>query len=390
MWGWLKKKFGDESQASAENKSTESSEATAADVAPENAASSPETSHDSKSDGSVISVDASHDEKPAEPVMAQGDSSHAATALAATVGASTAVQEEKKSWFDKLKTGLSATRNKLGLQTIFASKLDEDTLEQLEAQLLMADCGMPATQHLLDDLRRRWKQAGGEGDPRAMLVDALAELLKPLEQPFPERSETPFVVMIAGVNGAGKTTSIGKLAKHLQQSGASVLLAAGDTFRAAAREQLAIWGERNNVTVVQQAGGDPAAVMFDAVSAGKARSVDVVMCDTAGRLPTQLHLMDELKKAKRVIGKAMDGAPHEMLLVLDGTTGQNALTQVKAFDEALQLTGLIMTKLDGSAKGGVICAIAKERPVPLRFIGVGEGIDDLRPFSAREFAEAMV
>jgi fused signal recognition particle receptor len=223
-----------------------------------------------------------------------------------------------------------------------------------------------------------------------MLVDALADLLKPLEQSFPERTEKPFVVMIAGVNGAGKTTSIGKLAKHLQQSGASVLLAAGDTFRAAAREQLAIWGERNNVTVVQQAGGDPAAVMFDAVSAGKARNIDVVMCDTAGRLPTQLHLMDELKKAKRVIGKAMDGAPHETLLVLDGTTGQNALMQVKAFDEALQLTGLIMTKLDGSAKGGVICAIAKERPVPLRFIGVGEGIDDLRPFSAREFAEALV
>ncbi|MGL5003124.1 MAG: signal recognition particle-docking protein FtsY [Casimicrobium sp.] len=300
------------------------------------------------------------------------------------------IVEEKKSWLDKLKSGLAVTRNKLGLNVLFAGTLDEDTLEQLESQLLMADCGMQATQHLLDDLRKRWKQAGGEGDPRKMLVDALTDLLKPLEQPFPERAEKPFVVMIAGVNGAGKTTSIGKLAKHLQQSGASVLLAAGDTFRAAAREQLAIWGERNNVTVVQQAGGDPAAVMFDAVSAGKARGIDVVMCDTAGRLPTQLNLMDELKKAKRVISKAMDGAPHETLLVLDGTTGQNALMQVKAFDEALQLTGLIMTKLDGSAKGGVICAIAKERPVPLRFIGVGEGIDDLRPFSAREFAEALV
>jgi fused signal recognition particle receptor len=302
----------------------------------------------------------------------------------------TSAIEEKKSWLDKLKSGLAVTRNKLGLNVLFAGKLDEETLEQLESQLLMADCGMPATQHLLDDLRKRWKQAGGEGDPRAMLVDALADLLKPLEQAFPERMGKPFVVMIAGVNGAGKTTSIGKLAKHLQQSGASVLLAAGDTFRAAAREQLAIWGERNNVTVVQQAGGDPAAVMFDAVNAGKARGIDVVMCDTAGRLPTQLNLMDELKKAKRVIGKAMDGAPHETLLVLDGTTGQNAIMQVKAFDEALQLTGLIMTKLDGSAKGGVICAIAKERPVPLRFIGVGEGIDDLRPFSAREFAEALV
>ena len=300
------------------------------------------------------------------------------------------VAEEKKGWLDKLKTGLTATRNKLGLNVLFAGKLDEETLEQLEAQLLMADCGMPATQHLLDDLRKRWKAAGGEGDPRAMLVDALTELLKPLEQPFAVAKEAPFVIMIAGVNGAGKTTSIGKLAKYLQGQGASVLLAAGDTFRAAAREQLAIWGERNNVTVIQQAGGDPAAVMFDAVAAGKARGTDVVMCDTAGRLPTQLNLMEELKKSKRVIGKAMAGAPHEILLVLDGTTGQNAIAQVKAFDDALGLTGLVMTKLDGSAKGGVICAIAKERPIALRFIGVGEGIDDLRPFVAREFAEALV
>ena len=298
--------------------------------------------------------------------------------------------EAKKGWLDKLKSGLTATRNKLGLNVLFAGKLDEDTLEQLESQLLMADCGMAATQHLLEDLRKRWKQAGGEGDPRAMLVDALTDLLKPLEQPFKVAEEAPFVIMIAGVNGAGKTTSIGKLAKYLQGQGASVLLAAGDTFRAAAREQLTIWGERNNVTVIQQAGGDPAAVMFDAVSAGKARGTDVVMCDTAGRLPTQLHLMDELKKAKRVIGKAMDSAPHEVLLVLDGTTGQNALAQVKAFDDALGLSGLIMTKLDGSAKGGVICAIAKERPIALRFIGVGEGIDDLQPFVAREFAEALV
>jgi fused signal recognition particle receptor len=299
-------------------------------------------------------------------------------------------QPEKKGWLDKLKSGLSATRNKLGLNVLFAGKLDEETLEQLEAQLLMADCGMPATQHLLADLRKRWKQAGGSGDPRAMLVDALADLLAPLEQPFTVAEQGPYVMMIAGVNGAGKTTSIGKLAKYLQGRGASVLLAAGDTFRAAAREQLAIWGERNNVSVIQQAGGDPAAVMFDAVTAGKARGTDVVMCDTAGRLPTQLNLMDELKKVKRVIGKAMDGAPHEVLLVLDGTTGQNAIAQVKAFDDALGLTGLIMTKLDGSAKGGVICAIAKERPIALRFIGVGEGIEDLRPFVAREFAEALV
>ena len=312
------------------------------------------------------------------------------SAETANVPAIVVTQPEKKGWLDKLKSGLSATRDKLGLNVLFAGKLDEETLEQLEAQLLMADCGMPATQHLLVDLRKRWKQAGGSGDPRAMLVDALADLLAPLEQPFTVAEQGPYVMMIAGVNGAGKTTSIGKLAKYLQGRGASVLLAAGDTFRAAAREQLAIWGERNNVSVIQQAGGDPAAVMFDAVTAGKARGTDVVMCDTAGRLPTQLNLMDELKKVKRVIGKAMDGAPHEVLLVLDGTTGQNAIAQVKAFDDALGLTGLIMTKLDGSAKGGVICAIAKERPIALRFIGVGEGIEDLRPFVAREFAEALV
>jgi fused signal recognition particle receptor len=382
MWGWLKKKFGDESPALTEDKLTEPAALSNDASIKEATTTTDKATLDAKHVESIVST--------FETLTTQPEPTAATNVLPVPVVASQASLEEKKGWFDKLKTGLSATRNKLGLQAIFASKLDEDTLEQLEAQLLMADCGMPATQHLLDDLRKRWKQAGGEGDPRAMLVDALADLLKPLEQPFPERNESPFVVMIAGVNGAGKTTSIGKLAKHLQQSGASVLLAAGDTFRAAAREQLAIWGERNNVTVIQQAGGDPAAVMFDAVNAGKARGIDVVMCDTAGRLPTQLNLMDELKKAKRVIGKAMDGAPHETLLVLDGTTGQNALMQVKAFDEALQLTGLIMTKLDGSAKGGVICAIAKERPVPLRFIGVGEGIDDLRPFSAREFAEALV
>ena len=358
MWGWFKKKTNTDS------------------VAP------------LVSDGPVASKAST---PPVEPVT---DVTQVAADIAPTptidVPAITIEIEEKKGWLDKLKGGLSATRNKLGLHVLFAGKLDEDTLEQLESQLLMADCGMPATQHLLADLRKRWKAAGGAGDPRAMLVDALAELLQPLERPFAIANETPYVIMIAGVNGAGKTTSIGKLAKFLQKEGASVLLAAGDTFRAAAREQLTIWGERNNVTVIQQEGGDPAAVMFDAVNAGKARNIDVVMCDTAGRLPTQLNLMDELKKAKRVIGKAMPGAPHETLLVLDGTTGQNALMQVKAFDEAITLTGLVMTKLDGSAKGGVICAIAKERPVPLRFIGVGEGIDDLRPFSARDFAEAMV
>jgi fused signal recognition particle receptor len=196
--------------------------------------------------------------------------------------------------------------------------------------------------------------------------------------------------MIAGVNGSGKTTSIGKLAHWLQAQGKSVLLAAGDTFRAAAREQLVTWGARNAVPVIAQDSGDPGAVVFDALSAARARNVDVVIADTAGRLPTQLHLMEEIKKVKRVAAKALEGAPHEVLLVLDANTGQNSLAQVKAFDDALGLTGLILTKLDGTAKGGVVCAIAAEKPVPLLFVGVGEGIDDLRPFAAREFAEALV
>ncbi|MCS6997279.1 MAG: signal recognition particle-docking protein FtsY [Casimicrobiaceae bacterium] len=322
---------------------------------------------------------------PAElPLPSEG----AAVAQTPAAAGGSAVE---RSWLARLKEGLAATRDKLGLTALLTRGLDEATLEALETQLLMADCGMAATQHLLEDLRRRWKSSGGRIEPRQLLVEALTDLLAPLERRFVVDAEaSPYVIMISGVNGAGKTTSIGKLAKLLQSEGASVLLAAGDTFRAAAREQLAIWGERNNVAVIQQQGGDPSAVMFDAVNAGRARGIDVVICDTAGRLPTQLHLMEELKKAKRAIAKAHSGAPHEILLVLDGTTGQNALAQVKAFDEALALTGLIMTKLDGSAKGGAICAIAKERPVPLCFIGVGEGIDDLRPFSARAFAEALV
>jgi fused signal recognition particle receptor len=222
------------------------------------------------------------------------------------------------------------------------------------------------------------------------LKEAIAALLSPLERALDLAAAKPLVIMIAGVNGSGKTTSIGKLAKWLQSQGKSVLLAAGDTFRAAAREQLVAWGARNGVPVIAQESGDPGAVVFDALSAARARNVDVVIADTAGRLPTQLHLMEEIKKVRRVAGKAIDGAPHEVLLVLDANTGQNSLAQVKAFDAALGLTGLVLTKLDGTAKGGVVCAIAKEKPVPLVFVGVGEGIDDLRPFAARDFAEALI
>jgi fused signal recognition particle receptor len=301
--------------------------------------------------------------------------------------------DERKPWTERLTAGLARSREQLAgaLGGVFSRrKLDEETLEELETALLTADVGVAATQHLLADLSVRWKRAGGDGDPKALLKAALVDLIAPLERPLVVGSARPFVIMLAGVNGAGKTTSIGKLARLFRGEGRSVLLAAGDTFRAAAREQLAVWGERNGVVVISQAGGDPGAVMFDAIAAAKARAIDVVLADTAGRLPTQLQLMEEIRKVQRVIRKADPGAPHETLLVLDANTGQNTLAQVKAFDDALGLTGLVLTKLDGSAKGGVVAAIAKERPIPLRYIGVGEGLDDLKPFIASDFVDALV
>ena len=268
--------------------------------------------------------------------------------------------------------------------------LDDEALEELESALLLADVGVEATAHLLDELRSRYRRAGGDADPRALLRDAFADLVRPLEAEVTISAIRPFVIMLAGVNGAGKTTSIGKLAKWLQARDLSVLLAAGDTFRAAAREQLSKWGERNGVAVIQQASGDPAAVMFDAVTAARARDADVVLADTAGRLPTQANLMEELRKIKRVLAKAREGAPDEVWLVLDANTGQNGLAQVRAFDAAVGLTGLILTKLDGSAKGGIVAAIARQHPIPLKFIGVGERLDDLRPFRADEFVDALL
>jgi fused signal recognition particle receptor len=299
----------------------------------------------------------------------------------------------KPSWSERLKAGLGLSRQKLAgaLTGVFVRrKLDEESLAALEDALISGDVGIDATEHLIADLKARWRRAGEDADPRAELAGAMVDLISPLEKPLVIGAERPFVIMLTGVNGAGKTTSIGKLAKWLQQQNLTVLLAAGDTFRAAAREQLAVWGERNGVAVIQQASGDAASVMFDAVDAAKARGIDVVLADTAGRLPTQAHLMDELRKVKRVLGRSLPGAPHEILLVLDANTGQNGLAQVKAFDTAVGLTGLIVTKLDGSAKGGVVAAIAKQHPVPLRFVGVGEGVDDLRPFAAREFVEALL
>ncbi len=303
--------------------------------------------------------------------------------------------QESPGWAERLRSGLKRTREQLGqrLAGIFGAHgaIDETLYEELETVLLTSDVGVTATAHLLDALRQRVRKQKltQAAELKQALKEVMLELLSPLERPLEVSSHRPFIVMLVGVNGAGKTTSIGKLARYYQGQGRSVLLAAGDTFRAAAREQLEAWGARNNVAVVAQSGGDPAAVVFDAVSAAKARGADLVLADTAGRLTTQAHLMEELKKVKRVIAKAEPGAPHEVLLVLDANVGQNALAQVKAFDDALGVTGLLLTKLDGTAKGGAVAAIARERPIPLRFIGVGEGIDDLRPFDAREFVEAL-
>ncbi len=303
-------------------------------------------------------------------------------------------------WLDRLKAGLRRTGSSIA-QVFTGTQIDEALYEDLEAALLMADAGVGATQHLLGELKRRVKDTRAT-DPqavKALLVEVLTELLHPLEAALKVDAHVPTVMMVAGVNGAGKTTTIGKLTRHLAEAQCKVLLAAADTFRAAAREQLSVWADRNQVEIVSQEGGDPAAVCFDAVKAGQARGCDVVIADTAGRLATQTHLMEELRKIHRTLGRAMDGAPHEVVLVVDGNTGQNALAQVKAFDAMLGLTGLVVSKLDGTAKGGVLAAIAlwgRERAaqgrgvVPVYFIGVGEGLADLQPFDAREFAQALL
>ena len=303
---------------------------------------------------------------------------------------------DSNGWIARLKQGLTKTRAQFNsrLAGLFSSgrKIDPALYEELESVLLGSDVGVAATAELIESVRTRARREGHTeaSQLRGALRGALVDLLRPLAKPLDLGRHKPFVIMLAGVNGAGKTTTIGKLACALQAEGHKVLLAAGDTFRAAAREQLEVWAERNNVAVITQQAGDAAAVIFDAINAAVARGVDVVLADTAGRLPTQLHLMEEIKKVKRVIGKALPGAPHEVLLVLDANTGQNAINQVTAFDDALGVTGLVLTKLDGTAKGGVIAAIARSKPIPLRYVGVGEGLDDLQPFSAEEFVDALL
>ena len=320
----------------------------------------------------------------------------AAVPVAAAAEQAAAEEPAKPGWAARLKQGLTKSRDQMAksLAGVFGGgQIDEDLYEELETVLITSDMGIEATDYLMKDVRKRVSLKGLKdgNELRGALKDAIYELIKPLEQPLeiPARKE-PFVIMLAGINGAGKTTSIGKLAKYFQSQGKSVLLAAGDTFRAAAREQLQEWGARNNVTVISQASGDSAAVCFDAVEAAKARGIDIVLADTAGRLPTQLHLMEEIKKVKRVLQKSLPDAPHEIIVVLDANIGQNAVNQVVAFDDALGLTGLIVTKLDGTAKGGVLAALASSRPIPVRYIGVGEKIDDLRPFDARAFVDALL
>ena len=368
----------------------------------ENVSAAVEHVHEAVSDGSSETAEAVETvEIQAEAAPATSEEHSVAafenTAVATSSETSEPSETEPKlGWAARLKQGLTKSRDKMAksLAGVFGGgQIDEDLYEELETVLITSDMGMEATEYLMKDVRNRVSLKGLKdgNELRDALKEALYDLIKPLEKPLvlPDTKE-PFVIMLAGINGAGKTTSIGKLAKYFQAQGKSVLLAAGDTFRAAAREQLQAWGERNNVTVISQTTGDSAAVCFDAVQAAKARGIDIVLADTAGRLPTQLHLMEEIKKVKRVLQKAMPDAPHEIIVVLDANIGQNAVNQVKAFDDALGLTGLIVTKLDGTAKGGILAALASDRPVPVRYIGVGEGIDDLRPFDARAFVDALL
>ena len=368
----------------------------------ENVSAAVEHVHEAVSDGSsetAEAVETLETQAEAAPATSEGHSVQTLENTAVATSSETSEPSEtepKLGWAARLKQGLTKSRDKMAksLAGVFGGgQIDEDLYEELETVLITSDMGMEATEYLMKDVRNRVSLKGLKdgNELRGALKEALYDLIKPLEKPLvlPDTKE-PFVIMLAGINGAGKTTSIGKLAKYFQAQGKSVLLAAGDTFRAAAREQLQAWGERNNVTVISQTTGDSAAVCFDAVQAAKARGIDIVLADTAGRLPTQLHLMEEIKKVKRVLQKAMPDAPHEIIVVLDANIGQNAVNQVKAFDDALGLTGLIVTKLDGTAKGGILAALASDRPVPVRYIGVGEGIDDLRPFDARAFVDALL
>lgn len=330
-----------------------------------------------------------------EPVIEQPVAAPAVVEPVASPAKS--AEESRTGFLERLKQGLSKTSASLGegMASLFLGKkvIDDDLLEDLETRLLTADVGVEATTAIIGNLTKRVarKELADSGALYKALQDELVALLKPVEQPLKiDSNKQPYVILVVGVNGAGKTTTIGKLAKKLQQDGKKVMLAAGDTFRAAAVEQLQVWGERNQIAVIaQHTGADSASVIFDAVQAAKSRGMDVLIADTAGRLHTKDNLMEELKKVRRVIGKLDDNAPHEVLLVLDAGTGQNAINQAKQFNQTVNLTGLALTKLDGTAKGGVIFALAKQFVLPIRYIGVGEGIDDLRTFEAEAFVQAL-
>lgn len=353
-------------------------------------------SDDSVINEADISLRAAPAQEPVAEEIAEVDKFQA-DAIAETP-AEPAAETTKKGMFGRLRDRLSKTRASLtdGMADLVLGKktIDDDLLEELETRLLSADVGVEATTRIIADLTKRISRKE-LNEPEALfnaLCEDMIEILKPVDQPLQiDSSKSPFVILVIGINGAGKTTTIGKLAKRFQNEGKSVMLAAGDTFRAAAVEQLQTWGERNNIAVVAQGtGADSASVIFDAIESAKSKKVDIVIADTAGRLHTQSNLMDELIKIKRVMGKLDNNAPHETLLVMDAGFGQNGLIQAQQFNESMGLSGLVLTKLDGTAKGGILFAIAEKLTIPIRFIGVGEGIDDLQEFHATEFVDALL
>ena len=363
-----------------------------------------ETEHSERVDEPEVEAETAPRPEPvaeiAEPVESVDVPQAAAPeeiALEPTPAPAAAETPAKLGFFARLRQGLSKTSASIGegMASLFMGKkaIDDELLDELETRLLTADVGVEATTAIMQNLTRRVsrKELADSGALYKALQEELASLLNPVEQPLQiDTGKQPFVILVVGVNGVGKTTTIGKLAKKLQLEGKKVMLAAGDTFRAAAVEQLQVWGERNDISVIaQHTGADSASVIFDAVQAAKARGIDVLIADTAGRLHTKDNLMEELRKVRRVMGKLDETAPHEVLLVLDAGTGQNAINQTKQFNQAVELTGLVLTKLDGTAKGGVIFALAKQFGTPIRYIGVGEGIDDLRAFEADAFVSAL-
>ncbi|MGJ8522840.1 Signal recognition particle receptor FtsY [Carnimonas sp. R-84981] len=381
----------DARQEEADAPSTESQHSAHTDPSEPTSSSSAATDHPDTSASSAVTTSSERDAP-----------SNAPSEEPAPVVSETPQQAEEESsrggFFSRIRKGLSKTRSNLtgGLATLFLGEkeIDDELIEDLETQLLVADIGVEATTEIIDRLTERVsrKELSSASSLYKALQEELTTILAPVEQPLqlPPKGEGPFVILVIGVNGVGKTTTIGKLAKRYRSEGRSVMLAAGDTFRAAAVEQLKVWGERNDVPVVaQHTGADSASVIYDALSAARARNVDVLIADTAGRLHNKAHLMEELKKVRRVMGKLDDSAPHEVMLVVDAGTGQNAISQAETFSDAVPITGVVMTKLDGTAKGGVIFAMAKQTGIPIRYIGVGETLEDLRPFEAKPFTDAL-